>query len=128
MLLGLLLSEAGLSKQAKSKNARLALKQSMIHFPFLFSTFNILSHFCSSVPYSDHALLKSRQYYGIRLESRAYSCVTSLYNIFYNDKVKIVPADIYNLLTPLAFAYWIMGDGLGNFYKELYLCTDSFTN
>lgn len=123
-----MLSDAGLSKQTKSKNARLAFKQSMKHFTFLFSTFNILSHFCSSVPYSDNAIFKNKQYYGIRMESRAYSCFTLLYNNFYLNKVKVVPEDIYNLLTPLAFAYWIMGDGLGNFYKGLYLCTDSFTN
>lgn len=34
VLVGLLLSDAGLSKQKKSKNARLGFKQSMIHFPF----------------------------------------------------------------------------------------------
>jgi hypothetical protein len=128
VLVGLLLSDAGLSKQTKSKNARLGFKQSLIHFPFFFSTFNILSHFCSSVPYCDNALLKNKQYYGIRMDTRAYFCFTLLYDMFYKDKIKIVPADIYNLLTPIVFAYWIMGNGLGNIYKDLYLCTDSFTD
>lgn len=128
VLVGLLLSDAGLSKQTKSKNARLGFKQSMVHFPFFVSTFNILSPFCSSVPYCDNALVKNKQYFGIRMDSRAYPCFTILYNMFYKDKIKIVPADIYNLLTPVALAYWIMGDGKGNLFKGLYLCTDSFSD
>ena len=137
ILIGLLLSDAGLSKQKNSKNARLGFKQSMIHFPFLWSTFMLLSHFCSSIPYHDNAKLKGKFYYGIRMDTRAYSCLTDLYKLFYipitqpDGKIsykKIVPLDIYNLLTPMALAYWIMGDGSGNASKGLYLCTDSFSN
>lgn len=134
ILIGLLLSDAGLSKQKNSKNARLGFKQSMIHFPFLWLTFMLLSHFCSSIPYHDNAKLKGKFYYGIRMDTRAYSCLTDLYELFYipitqpDGKIsykKIVPLDIYNLLTPMALAYWIMGDGSGNASKGLYLCTDS---
>ena len=106
----------------------------MIHFPFFWDTFMILSHYCSSMPYSDNAKIKGQIYYGIRMDSRAYSCFTELYNIFYSSSLegrgskKIVPLDIYNILTPIALAYWIMGDGLGNIWKGLYLCTDSFSN
>jgi hypothetical protein len=114
ILIGLLLSDAGLSKQKNSKNARLGFKQSMIHFPFLWSTFMLLSHFCSSIPYCDNAKLKGKFYYGIRMDTRAYSCLTDLYELFYipitqpDGKIsykKIVPLDIYNLLTPMALAY-----------------------
>lgn len=134
ILVGLLLSDAGLSKQTNSKNARLGFKQSMIHFPFLWSTFMLLSHFCSSIPYHDNTKLKGKFYYGIRMDTRTYSCLTDLYELFYipitlpDGKIsykKIVPLDIYNLLTPMALAYWIMGDGYGNAWKGLYLCTDS---
>jgi hypothetical protein len=128
VLVGLLLSDAGMSTQKKSVNARLGFKQSMIHFPFFFSTFMLLSHFCSSLPYPDNTVLKNIQYYGIRMDTRAYACLTTLYQMFYIDKVKVVPVDIYNLLTPVAFAYWIMGDGLGNIFRGLYLCTDSFSD
>lgn len=128
VLVGLLLSDAGLSKQKISRNARLGFKQSMIHFPFFWSTFMLLSHYCSSMPYPDNAKLKGKKYYGIRMDSRAYPCLTELYDMFYQGSKKLVPLDIYNLLTPMALAYWIMGDGLGNFWKGLYLCTDSFSN
>jgi hypothetical protein len=62
ILVGLLLSDAGLSKQKKSKNARLGFKQSMIHFPFLWSTFMLLSHYCSFIPYRDNTKLKGKIY------------------------------------------------------------------
>lgn len=62
ILVGLLLSDAGLSKQKKSKNARLGFKQSMIHFPFLWSTFMLLSHYCSFIPYRDNTKLKDKIY------------------------------------------------------------------
>jgi hypothetical protein len=39
---------------------------------------------------------------------------------------KIVPNDIYNELTPVALAHWIMCDGAVS-GKGLILCTDSFT-
>ena len=134
IIVGLLLSDAGLSKQKKSINARLGFKQSMIHFSFFWSTFMLLSHFCSSMPYTDNTTLKGKMYYGIRMDTRGYPCFTLLFNMFYQyDAEKkryiiIVPLDIYNLLSPESLAYWIMGDGLGNVWKGLYLCTDSFTN
>ena len=66
------------------------------------------------------------------MDTKAYPCLTIWFNMFYsynsvtNKWVKIVPLDIYNLLTPEALAYWIMG--AGNNWKGLYLCTESFSN
>lgn len=45
-----------------------------------------------------------------------------LFNI---NRVKIVPEDIYNLLTPVALAHLIMGDGVAK-QHGLILCTDSY--
>jgi hypothetical protein len=44
----------------------------------------------------------------------------------YVMRVKVVPLDIFNLLTPVALAHWIMGDGTWHSYG-LRLCTDSFS-
>jgi hypothetical protein len=46
--------------------------------------------------------------------------------MFYSNGIKVVPQDIYHLLSPIALAYWIIGDG----YNErggLILCTDSYS-
>jgi hypothetical protein len=46
--------------------------------------------------------------------------------MFYNKKVKIVPLDLYNLLTYEALAHWICCDGTKT-GKGLTLQTQSFT-
>ena len=42
-------------------------------------------------------------------------CLTELYQIFYitglSGNKKIIPDNIYDLLTPRALAHWIQGDG-----------------
>jgi hypothetical protein len=57
--------------------------------------------------------------------TRGLPCLNELRSLFYIDRVKIVPEDIYNLLTPVALAHLIMGDGSAKEYG-LILCTDSY--
>ncbi len=50
-----------------------------------------------------------------------------LYRIaFFYSSVKIIPNNIYDLLTPVALAHLIMGDGTTK-NTGLIICTDSFT-
>ena len=53
-------------------------------------------------------------------------CITELYYLFYPNKVKIVPHNIYELLTPVALAHLIMGDGECRSHG-LILCTNSYS-
>jgi hypothetical protein len=46
--------------------------------------------------------------------------------MFYDNKVKVIPQNIYELLTPVALAHLIMGDGAVR-SSGLIICTDSFT-
>jgi len=52
-------------------------------------------------------------------------CLTELHSLFYPDGVKIIPNNIYELLTPVALAHLIMGDGSAH-KSGLYICTDSY--
>ena len=52
-------------------------------------------------------------------------CFPKLCDIFYVNGVKVVPENIYELLTPVAFAHLIQGDGIFK-SKGIYLCTDSY--
>lgn len=45
--------------------------------------------------------------------------------MFYSKGVKIIPKNIYDLLTPVALAHLIMGDGKKSRHG-LILCTDSY--
>jgi len=55
-------------------------------------------------------------------------CITELKSLFYPElsKIKVIPANIYELLTPVVLAHLIMGDG-GFKSKGIFLCTDSYT-
>ena len=45
--------------------------------------------------------------------------------LFYPEKIKVIPQDIYNLLTPIALTHLIMGDGSKQRHG-LIICTDSY--
>ena len=46
-------------------------------------------------------------------------------SLFYPKGVKVIPNNIYELLTPIALAQLIMGDGVAKTYG-LIICTDSY--
>jgi hypothetical protein len=85
-----------------------------------------LSHYCQGYPILDTTRINGKLFVGIKLVTRVYPCFTYWHNILYVNKKKIVPLDLYNLLTYEALAYWIMGDGT-KFGKGLTLQTQSFT-
>jgi hypothetical protein len=53
-------------------------------------------------------------------------CITELRSLFYPNGVKIVPHNIYELLTPIALAHLIMGDGSVQRHG-LIICTNSYS-
>jgi hypothetical protein len=94
----------------------------------------ILSHYCSSTPpplggetscprrprsdpYLTYKSLDHKKFIGIQLVTRSLPCFTQLHSLFYVKRnngvvdIKVIPSDIYDLLTPAALAHWIMGDG-----------------
>jgi hypothetical protein len=89
--------------------------------------FLFLSHYCSSYP---TLRIRTRggkgKYISWDLFTRSMPCISELYPLFYVNNVKVIPEDIYNLLTPVALAHLIMGDGSAQRYS-LKICTDSYT-
>jgi hypothetical protein len=53
-------------------------------------------------------------------------CRIKLHSLFYPKGVKVIPYNIYELLTPIALAHLIMGDGVGK-PIGLALCTNSYS-
>ncbi|RUO95978.1 homing endonuclease [Jimgerdemannia flammicorona] len=64
--------------------------------------------------------------YALELRTRSLPCFTAIYHLFYVNGVKVIPLDIFNLLSPIALAHMIMGDG-GWTGSGLKLCTHSFS-
>ena len=65
-------------------------------------------------------------YRSARFHTYTFSSLLWLYELFYIDKVKIMPSNIADYLTPLALAIWIMDDG-GKRNAGLMISTYNFT-
>lgn len=84
------------------------------------------SHYCSSYPG-----FRVRERFGnitfsLQFFTRSLPCFIELHQLFYVGGIKIIPSDIFNLLTPVALVHWIMGDGSVSRHG-LIICTHSFS-
>ena len=56
----------------------------------------------------------------------AMPCLNFYYELFYKDKVKIIPMKLEEYLTAKSLAYWIMDDGGKSVHNQTILHTRSF--
>lgn len=126
IIIGKLLSDGWLEKSTLNSNARFRFKQSINRADYVISSFIKLSHYCSSLPILVNSQRKGITHFGVVVTTRQLPCLNELYSLFYKNKVKVIPKNIYSLLTPLQICHWIMADG-AVLNKGLVLCTDSFT-
>lgn len=66
-------------------------------------------------------------YLRIRAYSKQTAVFTEVRTLWYPNNIKRVPANIELYLTPIALAYWFVGDGASLQYTELSLNTQGFT-
>jgi len=69
---------------------------------------------------------ENKVYFSYKFRTWTYSSWNWLYDGFYQNKIKIIPSNIDQLLTPLALAIWIMDDG-AKVSKALKLSINSFS-
>jgi hypothetical protein len=129
ILVGLLLGDLHISKTYV--NPRLAFKQSTIHEEYLLHLYELFKGYSTSAPKLKLEAPDKRTgkvYSATYFYSYSLPCFNSIYNLFYLEGKKIIPANIGFLLTPLGLAYWLCDDG--TFCKSthrVHLCTESFT-
>jgi hypothetical protein len=121
-----MLSDGYLGFSHCSQNAHLHFMQSLRNSNYLWFVFAFLAHYCTSCPYYYTRKRAGVFSYGVAFFTRALPCLTEIYPLFYENNIKIVPKNIYELLTPIALAHMIMGDGPAKPYG-LELCTDSYS-
>jgi hypothetical protein len=92
----------------------------------LWHVFNILSHYCSSTPHFTTGKRNNTITYGLGFFTRSLPCFTQIHLLWYSQGIKVLPYDLFDYLTPVALANWIMGDG-SRTRHGLILCTDSNT-
>jgi|SRR5882724_506806 len=130
ILFGSLLGDGKLEMGPRAINPRFGFIQgekNKEYFLFLFNEFSLL---CSA-KYREHTYfdIRTGKYYNsLNFWTKSVPLLTEFYNIFYINKVTVVPnKNELSLLSPLALAHWIMQDGSRGTSKGLYICTDSFT-
>ena len=98
VFVGIILSDAYVSKSYKA-GARLQFKQTINHIGYFYFICFKLSHYCSKAPYTTRTIVHKKEHIGLGFTTRSLSCITELYNIFYVNNKKIVPSNLYDLLS-----------------------------
>jgi hypothetical protein len=109
----------------QGKNVELGFSQSVKHGAYFWNVFSILFHYCNSFPTLRVFESFGKFHFSWRFFTRYFPCFTEFYRLFYVNGVKVIPAAIFDLLTPVALAHWIRCDGCLHDYG-LVLCTHSF--
>lgn len=127
VVVGLILSDGWLSYAGKYSNyARLGFLQSFDKSEYFWSVYLLLSHYCTSLPLFRYRKRKCNFNSSLCFHTRSLPCFTELYYLFYINNKKVIPENIYDLLTPIALAgHWVQGDGQVA-SNGLRLCTDSY--
>jgi len=105
IIVGKLLSDGWLEKNNSTSNTRFKFKQFIDHFYYVIYSFLQLSHYCSNIPYLGKSIRKGKICYSLKFSTRNLPCLNELYLLFYKNKVKIIPQNIYDLLTPIFIAH-----------------------
>ena len=119
ILVGLLLSDGYINKTSGSKvlrrepigKCRFGFKQSIIHHEYFFFTFMQLSHYCIAYPKLVKSRINNKTYYGLQFMTRTLPCFSVIRLWFYKDNVKIMPHNLYDIITYESLAHIIMSDG-----------------
>nr|YP_009262016.1 LAGLIDADG endonuclease [Chrysoporthe austroafricana]AMX22091.1 LAGLIDADG endonuclease [Chrysoporthe austroafricana] len=126
VIIGIVLSDGRLAYSARGINKYFRFKQSLDKSGYVWFVFSYLAHYCSSLPYLVKGKRAGKETMALEFYTRALPCISEIYSMFTINDKKIIPLNIYNILTPVALAHLIMGDGSARDYG-LTLCTDCYT-
>jgi ubiquinol-cytochrome c reductase cytochrome b subunit len=131
ILVGTLLGDASIERSKPTHNGRLQFLQTFPahaeYLTVLYVQFINLAKSAPKVVIRKADKRTGKVYSQIQWKSPTYTCFNMYHDMFYVNGKKVVPANIAELLTPRALAYWIMDDGGKDSYGATLLHTRSFT-
>nr|pir hypothetical protein 246 - Allomyces macrogynus mitochondrion [Allomyces macrogynus] len=119
--------------ESRSGNVRFTFKQSaVVHKSYLYWLHEFFAKrgLCNSLAPDPKPLLNKdtgETYWYLKFSTYTLASFNWIYDMFYVNRIKIVPKNIKKYLTPLAIAIWIMDDGSRANNGGLLLHTNSFS-
>ena len=124
---GNILGDAYIERVKPTHNPRIRIEQTTKKASYVDHLYKVYEPLCNSPPKEVKRKPDKRTgktYNSVSFRTRNLPVLADIYNSWYKDRVKVVPANIVSLLTPKALAYWIIDDG----GKEYWGSTRLFTN
>ncbi len=127
VLIGLILGDVFVQQKKPNHSSYLQFKQSFINKDYVDHLYEIFNEFCNGKVKVETYLDKrnNKEYTSARFNTRSFKCFIYYRELFYLNRVKRIPKNIKDLLTPVSLAYWAMDDGTAE-NKGFKYCTDSF--
>lgn len=115
ILVGILLGDGHISRISSTANSRLHFGQTTKHKEYFKFVYNIFKSFCAVnyIPsFSTNIDKRNNEiYYSFHFVTMQLPCFNLFRELFYKFGKKVVPINIYDLLTARSLAFWIMDDG-----------------
>lgn len=113
VIIGVLMADASIERRAINHNARLVFKQGSINEAYLLHLYAKFKDYCGSAPKTSDSkpdLRTGKIYSSIRFTTYSLPCLNYYHELFYVNRVKIIPLNIANLLTDVGLAF-SLGNG-----------------
>lgn len=98
-------------------NGQFGIYQCQKHSGYIDWFYGQVVNICPSQPKVCSSILKGKKFYGRRLTTYVTDEIELLKEKFYPQKIKVIPEDLSDNLTPLSLAAWYMEDGGTHWYK-----------
>lgn len=128
-LIGIILGDGFLDRAKSNHNTRLRIEQSYPEKEKYLRSLHELFEPMTTMPPTILTRKDKRMdstTFSLYFRTLAMPCLNDYYDLFYKEKVKIIPSNLGQLLTARGLAYWIMDDGGKSVYNQTILHTRAF--
>jgi len=112
ILIGLILGDLYVNR--RNNNTRLQFQQGLVHKEYIYHLFELFSSYSNmeAPTHGEYHYKRNNFVYSfIRFTTYSLPCLNYYHELFYVNRVKIIPLNIGGLLTSAGLAYWAMDDG-----------------